>query len=676
MMVTVMLSDEKLMEETPQSDNICQVPILSGKKRSDSVAGVKDPELAPPASRQLKMGMGMQSGMGGSMDSMTSLSSSLSETVMVVLSRVRLRMEHLKTLKLLFIGDTRVNTLVRDSDKERYNIKVYTCEKYELKSICDKIDSILHLGVYKPNVLIVVALHNDIVHHSAINSSSDVMKLNKGFKINKTVEMVIQYNNKWKEIFPNLDIVWTVPAVPDFLRYNIVMWLDLMNNEILKRNLESEQVKYKQVAINLVNKFKEKDITYIDLNKITRYRGKRLKLFREVQDVPVVTFVDKRLTKDGVHPQTRMAERFLRMLSQLMKILNRKRNSNLYLNDSGLQTIYDSKDQEGMQLLWDNHVKEWDKYRKIPESYPEYDHHRQLWLYDLMQQGKGAKYSQLDWEKYFLEKLEQLCHTSWEEKQKIFLAEKKSLSSTTSTLSDSPIEESVANNNWKEPSKFEDSSDKDIYFITDTRISSSNSNNRMLSPSLELKEKENIYSSPMTSIPVVDTSSPSADESYNGIAGITFSLSKISDRLGALGVTLSAIHSKVVEDIRNGTNPFNSIDEDSKIILELIKSKILKLLRDCDESSRDHIQFQEALDNLERFFHLLQEQENDSDLFDSYGLEIESLLNATNGMDDKRVIGFLETVLAYKGHTDVSQDELKKIYLYLKQQENNLKLRS
>ncbi|KAL7647514.1 UNVERIFIED_CONTAM: hypothetical protein RMT77_001114 [Armadillidium vulgare] len=585
-------------------------------------------------------------------------------------------MEHLRTLKLLFIGDTRVNTLVRGSDKERHRIDIYTCKKCDLKSICDKIDSVLHLDVHSPNVLIIVALHNDIVHHSAINSSSDIMKLNKDFQIDKIVEIVIQCNNKWKEMYPNLDIVWTVPAVPDFLRYNTVMWLDLVNNEILKRNLESDQVKYKQIAMNLVNKFKENNITYIDLNKITRYRGKQLKLFREVQDVPIVTFVDKALTKDGFHPQTRMAERFLRMLSQLMKILNRKRNSNLNLNDSSLQTIYDPKDQEGMLLLWDNHVKKWDKYRKIPESYPEYDHLRHLWLYSLNLKGNGAKYSQLDWEKHFQEKLEQLFHTSWEEKEKNFWAEKKSLSSTTSTLSDSPIEESVANNNLKEPSKFEDSNDKDIYFITDTRISSSSSSNSMISPSLDLKERENLYSSPMTSIPMVDTSSPSADESYNGIAGITSSLSKISDRLGALGVTLSAIHSKVVEDIRNGTNPFNSIDEDSKILLELIKSKILKLLRDCDESSRDYILFQEALDNLERFFHLLQEQENNSDLFDSYGLEIESLLNATNGMDDKGVIGFLETVLAYKGHTDVSQDELKKIYMYLKQQENKLKLRS
>ncbi|KAL7647515.1 UNVERIFIED_CONTAM: hypothetical protein RMT77_001115 [Armadillidium vulgare] len=581
-------------------------------------------------------------------------------------------MEHLRTLKLLFIGDTRVNTLVRDCDKERYCIKIYTCEKCELKSICDQIDSILHLSAYTPNVLIIVALHNDIVHHSAINSASDIIKLNKAFQFNKIVEIAIHYNNKWKEIFPNLDIVWTVPAVPNFRRYNRVMWLDLVKNEILKRNLESEQLKYKKIALNLVNKFKENNIIYIDLNKITRYRGKQLKLFREVQDVPIV---DKGLTKDGVHPHTRMAERFLRMLSQLMKILNRKRNSNLNLNDSGLQTIYDPKDKEGMLLLWDNHVKEWDKYRKIPEIYPEYDHHRQLWIYSLIQQGNGAKYSQLDWEKHFQEKLEQLFHSSWKEKEKFFLAEKKSLSSTTSKLSDS-IEESVANNNLEEPSMFEDSNDKDIYFITDTRISSSSSSNSMLSPFLDLKERENLYSSPMTSIPMVDTSSPSAGESYNGIAGIISSLSKISDRLGALGVTLSAIHSKVVEDIRNGTNPFNSIDEDSKVLLELIKSKILKLLRDCDESSRDYILFQEALDNLERFFHLLQEQENNLDLFDSYGLEIESLLNATNGMDDKGVIGFLETVLAYKGHTDVSQDELKKIYMYLKQQENNLKLRS
>lgn len=50
MMTTAVFSDEELMEEAPQSDDIIQVPILSGRKRSGSVAGVKDPEVAPLAS--------------------------------------------------------------------------------------------------------------------------------------------------------------------------------------------------------------------------------------------------------------------------------------------------------------------------------------------------------------------------------------------------------------------------------------------------------------------------------------------------------------------------------------------------------------------------------------------------------------------------------------------------
>lgn len=246
-------------------------------------------------------------------------------------------MEHLRTLKLLFTGDTRVSTLVRDSDKEKYQINIYACENHKLQNICDTIDSV-YLKTCTPDVLVIMALHNDIVHHSALNSSYDIMRLNRSFNVDLAVKMIVHYDYKWKEEFPNLDIVWTVPAVPDFLRYNTAIWIELVNNERLKKGLESDQVQYKQFAISLVEKLKENNITYIDLNKLTRYRGKRLQLFREVQNVPVVTFVDKVLTKDGVHPQTRMAERFLRMLSQLLKILNRKRNSGVSSNDSGLQS--------------------------------------------------------------------------------------------------------------------------------------------------------------------------------------------------------------------------------------------------------------------------------------------------------------------------------------------------
>ncbi|RXG56904.1 hypothetical protein Avbf_09572 [Armadillidium vulgare] len=331
--------------------------------------------------------------------------------------------------------------------------------------------------------------------------------------------------------------------------------------------------------------------------------------------------------------------------------------------------------------LWEAHSREREMYRKHPENHPDHDRVKRMWLNIMNSQGLNTfdpSVLQCWWE-YWLKKMEELIEASWEEKKLKCLAvlsskrkTSKSPASSNSNSSDSDSEYERHSKKKKRskgkkskqkkksrkssPSK---SKDKEKLLISDNVPTSVDEMERLLQEFVK-KNSKNFEETSIKRYPVEKKVTKfSTSKGSEEMLDVFSILCQISDKFGALGMSLTVLHQKAVECVKNDLSPYNCIDEDAKMLLDLISDKIKKMLENSDMTFVQRAIVQEAHDRLLPFLESFEKSKEPS-------VNIESLAKATLGLQASEIIGFIKANLEYKGHKNLSRQNLSDIYLQVK----------
>ncbi|RXG58873.1 hypothetical protein Avbf_09612 [Armadillidium vulgare] len=328
--------------------------------------------------------------------------------------------------------------------------------------------------------------------------------------------------------------------------------------------------------------------------------------------------------------------------------------------------------------LWEAHSREREMYRKHPENHPDHDRVKRMWLNIMSSQGLNTfdqSILQFWWE-YWPKKMEELIEESWEEKKLKCLAILSSKRKASKSPASSNSNSSDADSEYERHSKKKKTSK--------SKKAKRKKKSRKISPSRSKdKEKLLISDNVPTSVDEMEgllqefvrKNSKSFEETsskrypvekkvtkFNTSKGSeemldVFSiLCQISDKFGALGMSLTVLHQKAVECVKNDLSPYNCIDEDAKMLLDLISDKIKKMLENSDMTFVQRAIVQEAHDRLLPFLESFEK-------FKEPSVNIESLAKATLGLQTSEVIDFIKADLEYKGHKNFSRQNLSDIYL-------------
>ncbi|KAB7496169.1 hypothetical protein Anas_09190 [Armadillidium nasatum] len=328
--------------------------------------------------------------------------------------------------------------------------------------------------------------------------------------------------------------------------------------------------------------------------------------------------------------------------------------------------------------LWEAHSREREMYRKHPENHPDHDRVKRMWLNIMNSQGLNTfdpSVLQCWWE-YWLKKMEELIEASWEEKKHkcltVLSSKRKTSKSPASSNSNSSSSDSEYERHSKKKKRSKSkkskqkkksrksspsrSKDKEKLLISDNVPTSVDEMERLLQEFVKKNSKsyeETTSKRYPVEKKVTKFSTSKGSEEMLDVFSI---LCQISDKFGALGMSLTVLHQKAVECVKNDLSPYNCIDEDAKMLLDLISDKIKKMLENSDMTFVQRAIVQEAHDRLLPFLESFEKSKEPS-------VNIESLAKATLGLQASEIIGFIKANLEYKGHKNLSRQNLSDIYL-------------
>lgn len=360
---------------------------------------------------------------------------------------------------------------------------------------------------------------------------------------------------------------------------------------------------------------------------------------------------------------------------------------------------HSSMEEKAIDNLWEIHNRECEMYRHNPVAHPDFEKVRRMWYEVMTSQGLNPYDVNMEvhWQDFWQKKMEQIFKDNWEDKKTkclLLLSSKKrhqsSSPSSSSTSSSSSSDEKSGKRKHKKKKTKTKKSKKRKRSKRDCSAGASSSVKKTKDfLSVEaLESRINAFmmkakNEPGGSAPSTDSflsclgdasmmkalSPPRKKTSSEKekLLDVTTILSQMADKFGALRMSLTSLHSKVLSAIKAGQNPLELIDEDAKMLLELIGDKIKRLLDDESLNMVQRAITKEAHDRLTTFLQHL-EKKNEA----HFGLDLDIIAKSTLGMQVTEVVNFIKNSLTYKRVQNVTNDDLMKIYVDVKAAQMNL----
>ncbi|XP_045624116.2 uncharacterized protein [Procambarus clarkii] len=163
-------------------------------------------------------------------------------------------------------------------------------------------------------------------------------------------------------------------------------------------------------------------------------------------------------------------------------------------------------------------------------------------------------------------------------------------------------------------------------------------------------------------LPEEEVSSTTPPESLtDDVIDVLETLGHLDERLGAFLSPVKLLHEKALKLKASGQDTMKIFDEvDNKILLHLTRDKFKNAVKGNTLNIIQKAIIQEA----EQKLSLLLEKEKDRSLLDD--LNIDSIACACLGKSTEETTTFIENALMYHGHTDVPQDQFKRIHMAVK----------
>lgn len=171
------------------------------------------------------------------------------------------------------------------------------------------------------------------------------------------------------------------------------------------------------------------------------------------------------------------------------------------------------------------------------------------------------------------------------------------------------------------------------------------------------------FNSPTTS-QALGTSSHVTSEEVLDVLKI---LDRNGEKMGELRYPIRVLYEKASDLQQCGQGAMKIFSESENItLMKVISKRMYRLSNDGTLSIIQKVIMQEALERLNK----LLEQEKERSLYDS--TDVKSIARACLRKDVEATLTFIRDALAYEGHSDISQELLKKIYLRVKGEQLNM----
>ena len=154
-------------------------------------------------------------------------------------------MEETTDLDIVIIGDSRAKGY--GCNLHKY-FNVLACDEHSsLKhsNIMDHVES--RLEKVRPDCLLIITFFEDII----LRTEKKTVDANKNFSAHDAIESIKYYSTRLTSKFPYLNIIWTLPDVPDLVEYNNMQ--NAYSSHI--QNLRKEEIKIFKSLQEVKNKF-------------------------------------------------------------------------------------------------------------------------------------------------------------------------------------------------------------------------------------------------------------------------------------------------------------------------------------------------------------------------------------------------------------------------------------